>query len=109
MNIHKSENLILEENGWELRVKEGQELSAKTGDLVKISISSVSPLDFEKKETIRSVSYEDIWVKIIEGKDGRWVGELKTQPGYELVTKDGTVFKIGDKINFANLNILEIR
>ncbi|MCC6643561.1 hypothetical protein IT411_02325 [Candidatus Peregrinibacteria bacterium] len=109
MKLHLTKNLKLEEQGWELLINEGNPLPAGVDDLVKIVLVTISPLDFDKKETPRSVSHEAIWVKVKSLKDGEYTGELKSQPGYDLQTKDGTTFKIGDEIHFNQENIKEIR
>ena len=102
-------NLNLGKNGWELLINEKEILEAKPGDIVKIGIETVSPLDFEEGKEIRSVSHLELWVEIKKVDADGVVGILKSGPGYETEIKDGTKFEIGDKIFFRQQNILAVR
>ena len=109
MNHFNTANLNLAKNGWELLVNEKGQLDARPGDIVKIAIATVSPLDFEAGEAIRSVSHIEFWLEIEKAGDDQLTGILKSRPGYETEIKDGTKFEIGDRIAFRKENILAIR
>jgi len=109
MNYIHTENLDLQKNGWTLLINEKETLSAKVGDIVKIVIEHISPLDYEDDKPIRSVSHETVWVEIEKMEDKGYIGILKTQLGHKMKMKDGTEFTIGDKLFLKSQNIMQIR
>lgn len=104
-----TENLDLEKNGWELLMNDKNNLPAKIGDVVKIIVVTVSPLDYENNRPITSVSHESLWVEVKKITDKKYAGILRTKPSHEMKIKDGTEFNIGDEISFDEKNIVNIR
>lgn len=105
-----TENVDIEKNGWELLSGDNKSpFFAKVGDIVKIVIVHVSPLDYEDNRNIRSVSHESLWVEVTSVKENKYIGILKTKPGHEMKIKDKTEFNIGDTIIFNKQNIQQMR
>lgn len=110
MEHFNTSNLDLKKDGWELSVNGQKELlQAKPGDIVKIAIAVLSPMDFEDEGPAQSAIHVPVWVEIEKLQDDGFVGKLKTKPGHEMQVKDGTAFEVGDEIFFKNQNILAIR
>lgn len=98
----------LEKDGWELLENE-KPLSPQLGELCKITIASISPLDFEKSEPIRSVLHHDLWVEITAIHQSGFLGTLKSKLESEIPFKDGSTFEIGDQIYFEARHIQTLR
>lgn len=108
MNRLNTTQLDLQKNGWSLLVNENALLKPSIGDLAKIELEILSPLDFDK-QTISSVSHEPLWIEIAEIQADGLSGILKTLPTHDLELKDGTKFALGDQIFIREKNILAIR
>ena len=77
-------NLDLVKDGWKLLINQNKSVEVKVGDLVKIVVEVVSPLDYENDETIRSVSHVTLWVKIEKQENAGFIGALKMDVGYDI-------------------------
>lgn len=97
----------LEKDGWEL-LENQSPLTPNIGQLIKLTIAVVSPLDFDKIE-IRSVSHHDLWAEITEIKDDGFIGTLKSALEHEIPLKDGSSFNLGDQIYFEARHIQTTR
>lgn len=110
MEHFNTSNLDLNKDGWELSVNGQKELlQAKPGDIVKITIAVLSPMDFEDEGPARSAIHVPVWAEIEKLQDGGFVGKLKTQPAHALRIKNGKEFHIGDEIFFTRQNIMAVR
>lgn len=109
MNIINTADQNLEKDGWELLTNEKEAIGANPGDIVKIGMAIVSPLDFDEGKTIRSVSHIELWAEVENIQEDVLIGVLKSNPGHETEIKDGTKFKIGDRITFRKQNIIAKR
>lgn len=102
----------LQTNGWQLLHHQSSELRGATtiGDVVKIGIEAISPLDFTKDpKDVRSVIQQMFWVKVEHKEGEEYKGILKSGPDDPLELKDGTTFEIGDIVLFKDVHILAVR
>lgn len=100
----------LQKNGWELlQAAHPFAHPVNPGDLVKLTITTLYPLDFDTTEPIRSVSETPLWVEITAINSTGYSGILKTAPAHQMPIKDGTTFTLNSPISFQQQNILAVR